>query len=355
MVLALQPLNPLAYNNRGIVFKDLGRLAEALESYDMAISLKENYSDAFWNKGLARLLMGEFSEGWKLYAWRKKNLFVHDQEKQRPIWTGTEDLSKKTILVHWEQGFGDTIQFCRFLPGLRKMARKVLFAPQKRLMGLLKGLDRDLEIVDRDDPSLVFDFQIHLLSLPGLMMTSLDEVPCQHPYLFARQEKVNFWRERLGSHGLRIGVCWQGSTGEIDAGRSFGVSRFQHLARLPHVRLISLHKGDGEAQLAELPEGMKVESLGDAFDSGPDAFVDAAAAMMACDLVITSDTAIAHLAGALGVRTWVALKYVPDWRWFLNRADSPWYPSARLFRQKHVGDWDSVFMEIQDAFLREFL
>ena len=280
---------------------------------------------------------------------------INDPDRSKPLWNGTEDLADKTILVHWEQGFGDTIQFCRFLPGLRSRAQRVLFAPQKRLMGLMKSLDPSLEIVDCDDPSLAFDRQILLLSLPGLMMTSLDDLPCRRPYLFAEPGRVNHWRERIGSHGFKVGVCWQGSTGEIDAGRSFGVSQFQPLAQIGRVRLISLHKGHGEAQLGELPEGMRVETLGEGFDAGPEAFLDAAAVMMSCDLVITSDTAIAHLAGALGVRTWVALKNVPDWRWFMNRADSPWYPSMRLFRQPRPGAWDEVFIEINAALQTELV
>ena len=220
-------------------------------------------------------------------------------------------------------------------------------------MGLMKSLDANLEIVDRDDPLLAFDFQLPLLSLPGLAMTSLEEIPRQHPYLFAEQDRVSHWRKTIGTNGFKIGVCWQGSSGDIDSGRSFGVVQFHPLAQLPQVRLISLHKGEGEAQLAQLPGGMVVETLGDSFDAGPDAFLDAAAVMMSCDLVITSDTAIAHLAGALGVKTWVALKYVPDWRWFLDRTDSPWYPGVRLFRQPRPGAWDDVFVEIREALLEE--
>ena len=349
VAIAIEPDDASGYNNRGIVFKDLKRFAEAMEDYDRAISINNRYLEALWNKAIGKLLLGEMDEGWRLYEWRKKLTLINNADLPKPLWDGVESLSGKTILVVWEQGFGDTIQFCRFVPALAELAQKVLFAPHKRLMGLMRDFDENVEIVDRDDPDLRFDFQIPLLSLPRILMRSFNDIPCRRPYLLARPERIHHWREVLGNDGFRIGVCWQGSNGDIDAGRSFPLSQFQPLSELPDVRLISLHKGNGEAQLQGLPGGMEVETLGDLFDEGPDAFLDTAAVMMSCDLVITSDTAVAHLAGALGVTTWVALKYVPDWRWFMDRLDSPWYPSMRVFRQEAVGDWDGVFQRLGTA------
>jgi hypothetical protein len=339
-------------SNRGIVFKDLGRFPEALADYDRAIGMKANYADAYWNKALAKLLLRRFEEGWELYEWRPRNALIARSDKPMVVWDGRESLSEKTILVHWEQGFGDTIQFCRYVSLLCQQARKVLFAPHKRLMGLMKSLPANVAIVDRDDPVLTFDCQILLLSLPRVFVKSSTDMGGRHPYLFAQEDRISHWRQTMGMRGFRIGVCWQGNSGDIDLGRSFALSHLQGLSSLPGVRLISLHKGAGEAQLGDLPEGMVVETLGEAFDSGPDAFLDTAGAMMSCDLVITSDTAVAHLAGALGVKTWVALKYVPDWRWFMDRTDSPWYPSMRLFRQQAIGDWVGVFERMVRNLLR---
>jgi hypothetical protein len=183
-----------------------------------------------------------------------------------------------------------------------------------------------------------------LLSLPRVFGTTLETIPSRVPYLEPEPSAVAAWRARLGDHERLIGIRWQGSTGRADAGRSFGLHHFERLARIPGVRLVSLQKGPGSEQLRELPPNWRVQDLGDDFEpGGPDAFLDVAAVLQSLDLVITSDTSIAHLAGALARPTWVALKQVPDWRWLLDREDSPWYPSMRLFRQQRPGDWAGVF------------
>jgi hypothetical protein len=203
-----------------------------------------------------------------------------------------------------------------------------------------------IEIVDPADPPRGCDLRIPLLSLPLALGTTRETIPAGVPYLRAEESRVDRWRRRLAGDGLRVGVCWQGNRSPIDRGRSFPLVELSALSRVPGVRLISLQKGEGLAQLAGLPDGLSVETLGDDFDAGPDAFLDSAGAMTLCDLVVTSDTAIAHLAGALGITTWVALKAVPDWRWLLERSDSPWYPTLRLFRQTSRGEWGPVFQAI---------
>jgi hypothetical protein len=234
------------------------------------------------------------------------------------------------------------------------MGARVLFAPQAALRKLASRLAPACEIVDVADVSLQFDYHCQLLSLPLALKTDLHTIPKAVPYLSAEPDLVTKWKARIGEAGFKIGICWQGSSAKIDAGRSFPLRQFEVLSQIPGVRLISLHRGDGEAQLAEAPVGMVVETPGEDFDSGPDAFLDAAAVMACCDLVITSDTAIAHLAGALGVKTWVALKRIPDWRWMLERDDSPWYPTMRLFRQNAEDDWQGVFAAIKLALLEAF-
>ncbi len=265
------------------------------------------------------------------------------------IWTGERDPSGKTILVHWEQGLGDTIQACRYLKLLEQAGARVLFAPQKALRALMRSLSESIEIVDADDASLAFDFHCPLMSLPLAFKTALHSIPAGGPYLSADPQRVERWASRLRGPGFRIGVAWLGSAFGASVGRSAPLAEFRRLAQTPGVRLISLQKGQAGEPLAEPPEGVKVECLGDGFDEGESAFLDTAAVMKVVDLVISVDTAAAHLAGALGVPAWVAVKSVPDWRWLLQRSDSPWYPTIRLFRQKSAGDWRGVFAEIESA------
>jgi hypothetical protein len=214
-------------------------------------------------------------------------------------------------------------------------------------MRLFAPLAADFEIVPAIESGRRFDFKCALMSLPHRLKTA--DLRAGSPYLTAEPTLIARWRDRIGSDGFKIGLCWQGNPqGRIDYGRSIPLAKYAPLASVPNVRLISLQRSHGLEQLAHLPSAMTVETLGE-FDSGNDAFVDTAAIMHGLDLVITSDTAIPHLAGALGRPAWVALKHVPDWRWMLERSDSPWYPSLRLFRQPAPGDWDSVTTAMAEA------
>jgi len=223
----------------------------------------------------------------------------------------------------------------------------VIFAVQDALVQLLKTLDPGIAIQSLATRATGFDYQIALMSMPLAFRTRLETCPARVPYLHADGERLAKWRERLGGHGFKIGICWQGKQADIDIGRSFPLRHFEAIAKLPDVRLISLQKHDGVEQLRDLPPGTRVETLGQDFDAGPHAFLDTAAVLECLDLIITSDTAVAHLAGAMGRPAWVALKCVPDWRWLLDRSDSPWYPTFRLFRQPEPGDWPNVFAAIQ--------
>lgn len=342
---ALEPDNAEASSNRGVTLQELQRFDEALSSYDRALALSNEDREAGWNKAQLLLLRGDFAGGWPLYeARRRKPEFPLVGEPAVPLWRPGMPLAGKSVLVHWEQGLGDTIQFCRYLLLLRTQAGRVLFAPQRPLMGLMRGLGANIEIVDPDDPPKAYELRLPLLSLPLALGTTA--IPADVPYLRAEPERVDRWRGRLAGDDLRVGVCWQGNRSAIDRGRSFPAAALWVLSQVPGVRLISLQKGEGVAQLADLPGGMRIETLGEDFDTRPEAFLDSAAVLTLCDLVVTSDTAMAHLAGALGVKTWLALKAVPDWRWQLERRDSPWYPTLRLFRQPSRGAWDPVFTEM---------
>jgi len=348
--LLVQPDFAQAISNRGVCLKELGRFEEALSSFDAAISFAPDDAEAVWNKALTLLLLERFEKGLELYEWRKNTREpAGNRMFPRPVWLGQEDVAHKTLLVHAEQGLGDVIQFSRYLQGLVERRAKVLFAPGEALQGLMQAFDGDVRIVDAEDASLAFDYHVPLMSLPFAFQTTGSNIPAMPSYLRAEATRIESWMARLGRDGFKIGICWQGGVSAIDVGRSFPLRQFFDLSQIPGVRLISLQKGPGALQLRDLPVGMQVQLLGQDFDAGPDAFVDTAAVMTCCDLVITSDTATAHLAGALGVKTWVALKHVPDWRWFLERNDSPWYPSMRLFRQATPGDWHGVFARMKAA------
>ncbi len=343
----LKPDFANAWSNRGVVLHHLGRPDDALASYEKALVLEPDNAEAHKNKSFVELITGKWDRGWKSYEWRKKSIeTLRSGNFPVPLLTSLEQARGKTVLVYWEQGLGDTIQFCRYLKPLRQAGARVLFAPQPQLKFLLNSLGDGIEFAD--PKTLSFDYHIPLMSLPLLFGTTLESVPAEVPYLFANGDLVRKWFARLGSGGFKVGICWKGaSTYRDDVNRSLPVAWFEMLADIPEVRLISLHKGDGEGQLKSLPEGMTIETLGRNFDAGPNAFADTAAVMKCLDLVITSDSAVAHLAGALGVPTWLTLQHVPEWRWLQGRLDSIWYPSLRLFRQKTRGDWQAVFEEIR--------
>ncbi|HEX3666493.1 MAG TPA: tetratricopeptide repeat protein [Rhizomicrobium sp.] len=351
MALALDSRLPEAHNNKGYALHQLKRTAEALRSYDEALALRSGYADALWNKSVCLLLAGRFGEGWPLYEWRKKSTGpVGIRSFPQPEWLGREPLAGKTLLVHAEQGLGDTIQFCRCVTLARAQGAKVIFAVQPVLTRLLRDFEPGVEIVRLDSDFPSFDYHAPLLSLPLAFRTDETNIPCRVPYLRAEADRIRAWGERLGKSGFKIGICGQGSgRADVDLGRSFPLRCFEGLAQVPDVRLIRLQKHNGGKQLSDSPAAMKVEDPGPGFDAGPDAFVDTAAIMENLDLVITSDTAIAHLAGALARPVWVALQYVPDWRWLLDRSDSPWYPTMRLFRQTRRGDWTGVFAGMETA------
>jgi tetratricopeptide (TPR) repeat protein len=335
---------------RGNILLHLGRHAESLESYDAAIAAAPDYAEAHYHRGSALLLGGKFKEGFADFEYRWK---VRDCGFDRPKlnaheWRG-EPLKGKSIVVYSEQGLGDTIQFVRFLPALVRIGAKLTFLCHGNLMRLFEPFAAEMEMIESSDADRRFDFQCALMSLPHWLGMDLATLPNPARYLSAEETLVARWRERIGRQGFKIGIAWQGNPrGEIDKGRSIPLASFAPLAGVPGLRLISLQKNHGLDQLTRLPSGMAVETLGD-FDRGDDAFIDTAAIMQCLDLVVTSDTAAPHLAGALGVPTWVALKAVPDWRWMLDRTDSPWYPSLTLFRQSTPGDWQGVFSRMAGA------
>ena len=347
--LAINPSSPEAHNNRALALRELGSFDEAVAEFDKAIALNADHVEGRFNRGLLYLLTGDFDNGWREYEWRSLRLTANQRRFPKPLWAGGEPISGKTLFIHAEQGLGDTIHFCRYVRLASDAGARVIFAPQEPLRALMRTLGSGFEIAEGGGEALEFDFHCPLLSLPRAFGTRLETIPSETPYLSAQPDRVARWAERLGGHGFKIGVCWQCRGGKDDRSRSFPLALLVEFLRWPQVRLISLQKGDGLSQINELPVDMRVETLGDAFDPEGEAFLDTAAVMKSCDLVISADTAVAHLAGALAVPTWVALKLASDWRWMQGRADSPWYPTMRLFRQSVRGNWDGVFADMKIA------
>lgn len=330
----------------------LGRRDEAISHYARVLEDKPDDPVALFGCGLIRLQRGELAAGWRDYEarWRTCDFQGKGPEVEAPLWDG-QDLSGKRLLVHAEQGLGDCIQFVRYLRLIPAEGGQVALWIRPSLMALLRDAFEGVQLLDSSVPVTgEFDYHLPMMSLPRVFGTTLDSIPAGVPYLAAEPARVAAWRERLGRTGLRVGIAWQGNpVGQVDRGRSMPLRHFAPLAAVPGVRLISLQTQHGLEQLDSLPPGMAVETLGPGFDAGPDAFLDAAAVMACCDLMVVSDSALAHLAGAMARPAWLALKRVPDWRWFLDRTDSPWYPSLRLFRQPRDGDWDSVFAAMAEV------
>jgi tetratricopeptide (TPR) repeat protein len=345
----LDPNDLAAPYNRARIFMHRYRFDRALADFDSCIALQPDHAEANNAKAMCLLLLGHFEQGWRLHEWRNSrgpSFPARVLQLPSPLWLGEQSLAGKSLFIHWEQGFGDTIQFCRYARLARRLDARVLLEVQPVLRRLLRTLSPAIEIVADLELAAGADYHCPLLSMPMAFRTDIDSIPADVPYLAAEPDLVAHWRHRLGAGGYRVGICWQGSTGLVDAGRSFPLAMLRPLAAIPGVRLISLQTHCGTEQLQALPPDMTVETLGPDFDLGPDAFIERAAVMQHLHLVITCDTAIAHLAGALARPTWVVLKRTPDWRWLLERDDSPWYPTHRLFRQRSAGDWHGVFADI---------
>jgi tetratricopeptide (TPR) repeat protein len=349
--LAVNPRAARAWNNRGLALHDTGRVEESLESYNHAIAIDPDHLDANWNKALAALQLGRLGEGWPLYEWRlKRSDIARPPVHDKPVWNGRDNIAGETLLICSEQGFGDTIQFCRYARLAAAKGGRVILSVQDVLVPLISSLDPEIMVIGESTSPPHFDRYIPLLSMPLAFGTTGQNVPASIPYLAPGPRRVERWKARIGPAGFKIGIAWQGgSRGRAAVGRAFPLTALAGLAAVPGVRLISLQKKDGLDQLHDLPPHMSVETLGENFDRGTEAFLDTAAAMQSLDLIITSDTAVAHVAGALGRPAWVGLQFVPDWRWQLRRPDSPWYPTLRLFRQPARGNWQSVFAAMELA------
>lgn len=332
-----------AYNNRGNILQELRRFDEALAAYDMAIQLKPDYVEAHNNKAYLLLLLGCFAEGWRGHEWRKKwpDWPVASNFYNQPLWTGEEDIEGKTIFVWWEQGFGDTIQFCRYAKLLEARGARVIMSVQPPLLGLLKSVSPTIDVIDHD--ATQFDYHCPLMSLPLAFGTTLATIPAESQYVTADPKLRDAWEARLPRKAKpRIGVIWTGSMTHKIYNRPIPLQTFLTLLN-PGADWICLQKEISESDVAALRQDGRIVFFGDEIRD----FSDTAALLDLTDLVITIDTSVAHLAGAMGKPVWILLPYSGDWRWLLDRNDSPWYPSARLFRQRELGDWRNPIEEVK--------
>jgi tetratricopeptide (TPR) repeat protein len=342
--IALNPSLADVHYKLGVVLDWSGQLDNAIECQRRAIHFDPGFVNAQYALGLSLLMMGRFSEGWPQYEWRFKLEGFQEGPSLQPCWTGGP-LAGKTILLHSEQGLGDALQFIRYAKLVKQQAARVVVNCQPTLARLVASCPGVDAIATLGQTAETIDIHVTLGSLPGIFGTTLETIPAEIPYLSAPPGLVDQWRLRLGEpQGFRVGIFWQGNPLlPRDQYRSIPLTHFRGICRTQGVQAYSLQVGAGCEQLRELGDKLPIIDL-----SQRSTGMHHTAAIMQClDLVITIDSAPAHLAGALGVPVWVALSSSPEWRWMLDREDSPWYPTMRLFRQSRLGDWDGVFRRFE--------
>jgi tetratricopeptide (TPR) repeat protein len=345
MALAIRPDSVVALNNLGVTLNGLNRCEGALARFDAALAIQPDHAEVHFNRSLLLMTMGELGAGGREYEWRWRQEDWADRRRNflQPLWLGEAQLAGKTILLHAEQGLGDTLHFVRYVPMVARRGARVILEVQPSLKSLLGIVEGIAAIVGNGEPLPPFDLHCPLMSLPLAFGTELETIPADMPYLLPSADLLAKWEALLGDRcALRVGIAWAGSPAhKNNRSRSIAPERLERLLSMPGVEFISLQKDLSEPDRATLARA-EVRTVGEMLED----FADTAAVISLLDLVISVDTAVAHLAGALGKPTWVMLPYSPDFRWLLERRDSPWYPTARLFRQPQIGDWESVIEEV---------
>lgn len=344
-VIELDPDKAAAYSNIAVVCVRENRYDEALSHFARAIQRDSSWADAHYGEALCRLVLGDFETGWQKHEWRWQTEQFADVRNQYPqsVWLGQQSIEGKTILLYDEQGLGDSIQFLRYVNLVADMGAKVLLRVQPELNKLLSENGGDYVLVKKGEALPPFDFQCPLMSLPLAFRTTLETIPAMPAYLRSNPERREIWDANLGSRTKpRIGLVWSGNTSHSnDKNRSISLEKLSRIFT-PDAHFVSLQKELRESDQKQIAAGIEITHFGNRLTD----FTDTAALIDNLDLVISVDTSVAHLAGALGKPVWVLLPFRPDWRWMLNRNDSPWYPSMRLFRQNKIGDWDNVLEEL---------
>lgn len=352
-----------AWNNLGLTFVDMNRHTDALACYERALALAPDAAETHWNRALCLLQTGELAHGFAEYEWRwkRKRIAASKRAFDAPLWLGDTPLDGKTILLHAEQGLGDTLQFCRYAGLVAAQGARVVLEAQPELVRLLSGLDGVAQLVAAGDPLPAFDCHSPLLSLPLALRTTIETIPARTPYLFPDPAASAHWRARIAEAApprtLKVGLVWAGGhrphvpeLRKNDARRSLSFDRFASIVETPGVQFFSLQKGEKAArQLSEMRERHAASARVIDWTEELNDFADTAALVDNLDLVISVDTSTAHLAGAMNKPVWILNRLDTCWRWMLEREDSPWYPSARLFRQPTLADWDSVIDAVTHA------
>jgi len=353
----LEPKGSNAYSNLGTSYKYLGFSTKAINSYKKAIELDPNFVNAHFDLATMYLANEDFSNGWKEYEWRFKkeemipHIIKHKDIFSKPMFTGSEDIKDKTLLLHSEQGYGDSIQFIRFAPVLKeKFGCKIAVKCREGLKELFQTMPEIDVIVDRSEATPEFDYQLSIMSMPFVLgMKSINDLPKQMPYLKSTPDKALEIKKEKGK--INIGICWSASiTGESYEGKVFDLKFFEPLMNNPKINLYSLQVGDGSEDIKKLGFEDKIIDLSSKFTD----FSKTAYLIDNLDLVISSDTAVAHLAGALNKEVWIPLQKIPDWRWTNKGETTKWYPSAKLFRQKTARAWEGVFQSINAKLSKQY-
>lgn len=336
--LAVLPDHAEALCNRGVILQELGRFADALESYDRALAIYPHHVQAQWNRALVLLLIGSFTEGWLGYEWRRKLDSWIPRSFQGTEWSG-DSLAGKRILLYAEQGFGDAIQFARYASLAAARGARVVLEVHPPLKSLLTGLSGVDVVVARGEPLPPCDMHCSLLSLPLMFGTTVDTIPADVPYIRPTADRYEKWRKRLPQGLVLVGLAWSGSQASIrDHQRSIPFEQLAPVLTVPGIQFVSLQKDVRTADACALRQHSEVIDFGEDIKD----FSDTCAAIAQLDIIISVDTAVAHLAGAMDKPVWILLPHIPDFRWLLGRDDSPWYPSARLFRKTDTGNWGEV-------------
>jgi tetratricopeptide (TPR) repeat protein len=353
--IALDPRDALAHYNRALLMQELDQWDEAVASYDRAIAVKPDYAEAQYNRALALLFLGEFDDGWRGYEWRWKlalRLRIGTmRDFPQPLWLGDFPIAGRRLLLHAEAGLGDTLQFCRYATACAARGATVILEVQSPLRALLANLEGVAHSIAAGDPLPPFDLHCSLMSLPLAFKTTLDTIPCTARYLHADPSTLARWRAKLGTRSRpRVGLVWSGNPeNTIDPRRSIRLADLiPHLPRdLEYFSLQKQLRDADRATLATCPDIVP-------FDEAVMEFTDTAALCVCLDVIVSVDTSVAHLCGALGLRTWVLLPTMPDWRWMRAREDTPWYPTMTLYRQTAAGDWSGVLARVAADLRREF-
>ena len=347
--IALHPDYARAYVNRGLVLHDLGRLPQAIAQFDTALRIQPGMGEAYWNKALALLTLGDYRAAWPLYEWRWINHSTTPPSSDTvpPMWDGSTPLAGKRILVQCEQGLGDTIQFCRYLPLLVDLGAEVIFEAYAPLVGLMQSLTGVAKVIPHNTVCDAVDYRVLLMSLPMVFGTTVGTVPVYEHYLSAPSDTVRKWSDRLGhQQRKRVGLVWRGSPSHQDD-RKRSLALEQLLAHLPpDFDYVSLQFQPSASEQATLAQYQVIDPAADIAD-----FSDTAAICAQLDLVISVDTSVAHLSGALGIPCWILVTRSADWRWLMDRSDCVWYPKTRIYRQLEAGNWDSALQAVASDLL----